>query len=90
MVKHRLPAAECVNCGKLVNAASLLDDADPTHPNEGDLALCLYCGHLAAYTREFKLRELTTAELSEILADPELSNEVLAMRRAAHAANPQR
>ena len=89
MVTTRLPPAECPNCGTKVTAASTVEHDDRSEPSEGDLAICLYCGELNAYTREFKLRPLTRAELSDLMTDREVSNQILAMRRAVHAANPK-
>ena len=90
MVKHRLPESQCPDCGAKISAASTVEENDIAHPSEGDVAFCLYCGCLAAYTGEFKLRPLTSAELSDIMKDAEVANQILAMRRAFHAANSQR
>lgn len=67
---HRVPDTICVNCGKALNGATLtVGDAAPS---AGDLSMCLYCGHLMAYTDDLTLRNLTRQEMHEVAGDPHI------------------
>lgn len=73
------PAGRCLRCGHpLTQASSLHSDVSPS---EGDLTLCIRCGHLMAFTADLGFRDLTTEELIEAALDRRV-----AMTRAAIAA----
>lgn len=86
MGKHRLPLSHCLRCGNKLDAASS-GEGDEELPAEGDLSLCIYCGHLATYKADLTLRLLSDAELDELMRDAEMADLVLNMRRAIHVAN---
>jgi hypothetical protein len=71
MKHNRLPATVCVECGKLVDSATHL--SDDVRPSPGDIAICLYCGHAAIYTRAMTLRHPTKKEKREHASNPEVA-----------------
>jgi hypothetical protein len=75
----RVPASTCPACGRQVDAASPVDHH--TKPEPGNLAICLYCGHLMAYADDLSLRHLTDAEMHEVAGD----KRILAIQRARQA-----
>lgn len=64
----RLPECACLQCGKVMDAASHPED-DTKTPRPGDVTICLYCGFLMAFTDDLGFRELTEEELGEIPLD---------------------
>ena len=69
----------CTACGKTLDSAACVgEDAMPT---EGDITLCIGCGHLMAFDQDLKLRELTAQEMKMIAGDQRL----LAASKAMHA-----
>jgi hypothetical protein len=61
----------CTNCGKINDAATSVD-LDSAKPGPGDIAVCLYCGHVMAFDEQIRLRNLTDAEVINIAGDPKL------------------
>lgn len=49
----------CLKCGKLLDAANNRDGATPT---PGALSLCVYCGNIAAFGDDLKLRAIPPEE----------------------------
>lgn len=68
---HRIPASECTNCGRKLDAADTVSKAS-TGPKPGDYTICLRCGHLMIYGEDHILRNPTSAEITEIAGDPGL------------------
>lgn len=64
-----LPGSLCRRCGKALDAASGSGDAVPT---PGDVSVCMYCGTLAVFTDELRLRETTVDETKGFLGDARL------------------
>lgn len=58
----------CLSCGKLLDGAMATDDQGGT-PEPGAITVCIYCGHLMAFTRDMMLRELNTLEAHYIAGD---------------------
>ena len=79
--KHRMPDNDCISCGKKMTGATGVDWDD--RPSPGDFAVCLYCGHLAAYADDLRLRPLTDDELHEIAGD----ERIIAMQKAREGVN---
>jgi hypothetical protein len=75
----RVPPMACLGCGKKVDAATLPDGG--VGPDEGDVTICFYCGHLMAFTADRKLRDLTSDEMHDVAGDPL----ILRMQRARAA-----
>ena len=68
----RMPDQHCLWCGKHLDAATDIEQ-DGNVPTDGDLSICLYCGHLAIYQSSDQgliLRSPTVHERAEALADP--------------------
>jgi hypothetical protein len=73
---RRIPASSCAGCGAVMTegymAATLGDpDDDLTEPDA--LAMCEYCGHVALFGPDLRLRELTADERRELESDPKFS-----------------
>jgi hypothetical protein len=64
------PAHSCTSCGHLLDAAS--NPFDLRSPREGDISVCMYCGHLMAFNADMTRRNLTDEEMVEIAGDPQL------------------
>lgn len=74
-----MPKQACTACGKQLDAVShVKGDAIP---DEGDISLCLYCGHIMVFGQDLILREPTTAECSEIAG----RKDILAVQKARWA-----
>ncbi len=50
----------CLKCQVEIDAATCVTAA--AKPADGDLNICVYCGHLMAFTADTTLRELTPEE----------------------------
>lgn len=62
----------CLNCGTSTDLVTQVSrDGDKiAGPEAGDISACMYCGHLAIYTADGVLRELTAEEIVDIAGDP--------------------
>jgi hypothetical protein len=70
MTDTRVPVSICAACGAPNDgAASYPKDAVP---KDGDVSLCMYCGHLAMFASDLSLREVTSEELAVICKDEEI------------------
>ena len=67
---HRVVESPCTNCHAKLNATSSSSEEDS--PNPGDITICLYCGHIMAYSDDMKLRDLTDEEVIEVAGHPDL------------------
>jgi hypothetical protein len=77
-IADELPAGEpCLRCGARLDAATGLSSASP--PKEGDISICWYCAHLAAFTADGSLRPLTEAERVQVIVDVEVQKAVTAV-----------
>jgi hypothetical protein len=72
-----VPPCACLACGKIVNAATSVGEADHW-PEPGAITICIGCGHLMAFDDNLCLRELTSQEMYDIAGD----RRVLAIQRA--------
>jgi len=61
---------DCPNCKKALDAAQHLSGDD--RPSDGDLTVCLYCGHLMVFGPNLSLRELTSDEMRDAAGNPEV------------------
>jgi hypothetical protein len=69
---YRLAEARCLECGKLVDAATSIAEAgeEKRPPEEGDIVVCFRCGHVMIYADgEGTLRQPTDEEIVEIAGD---------------------
>jgi hypothetical protein len=78
-VKHRMPGFIC-ECGHPLDGASRVGEGGDDPPGEGDLSICLYCGRLRAYGQDLKLRDLTEAELDDVMRNAEFQNMLANLR----------
>jgi hypothetical protein len=60
----------CLNCNVVVDGARCVDGDGS--PSPGDVTMCIYCGHVMAFSEGLGMRELTDAEMQEIAGDPRL------------------
>jgi hypothetical protein len=56
-----MPTNVCPRCGTENDSVSGTRRGE-VMPDPGDISMCLRCGHLMAFTRGLRLRELTKAE----------------------------
>jgi len=75
MTETRVPESICPSCGAPNDGASHPDGK----PSEGDLSICMYCGHLAIFRADLRLRDPTVAEL-EIIRHDERVQTMLRLR----------
>ncbi len=71
----RLKPSLCLSCGKLLDAST---GVDHNKPRADMITICLYCGHLMAFTDDLSMRELTGEEMNGIAGNPT----VLAIQKA--------
>ena len=68
----RYPTIPCPGC-EIPNDGQF-NPGDPTDvPTDGDLSICIYCGHLAVFTGQddtIGLRPITDEERESALTDP--------------------
>jgi hypothetical protein len=63
--------ARCPACNKRLTMTAHLLEPDAS-PSPGDFSICLYCGHLMAFTDDLDLRDLTDQEARDAANDPEM------------------
>jgi hypothetical protein len=76
---RRAPECKCLECGKLIDAATGLNQSH--RPKPGDYAVCLGCGHVAAYTDGLTLRQLTADERDYVASDQKIARLRAALAR---------
>ena len=80
-VEFEGPAPGCVECGERNDDFTAINT--DAKPSEGAISICAYCGHVAMFTGDgLVLRELTTYEHAEVMADPEVIEAVRSVGRA--------
>lgn len=52
-----------------MDGAAVVGDTGEIHPSPGDITVCMYCGHLMAFDRKLRFRQLTDAEMIEVAGD---------------------
>jgi hypothetical protein len=62
----RLAGGACLNCGKVLDAATNYEGYEPI---EGGITICIYCGHIMAFDAQLKFRQLTDEEMLAIAGD---------------------
>lgn len=75
--EHRVRSFACLHCGKILDAASGVDD-DDMPPKPGDVSICFYCGNIAVFGDNLLLRQPTDKEIIALAGDRQL----LAVQRA--------
>jgi DNA-directed RNA polymerase subunit N (RpoN/RPB10) len=67
---QRTAPCPCLNCGKLLDSATGINDANAVAP--GCITICFSCGHVMAFDDNLMFRELTDEEVIEVAGDPRL------------------
>ena len=73
----RISGCTCPGCGEVLDAVSDLS-LEVNRVRSGDITVCLYCGHIAAFAEDLSLRELTPEEVHEVAGN----EEILALQKA--------
>ena len=71
MREFELVAAECWNCGRVLETAT--ETQADTFPEDGDVSMCLMCGALGFYVDTgtgLSVRRATPEELDQLRLDP--------------------
>jgi len=71
MDNYRHTPCACVNCGKVVDAATGVNKDYERAPKDGDVAICIYCSHIMVYDNG-KVRNPEGQEIIDIAADPDI------------------
>jgi len=82
----------CLKCGVVNDGHTRPDDPDD-RPEDGDLAVCLYCAHLAQFSTmedgSLGYSELSPEDLAEAMEEPRVRR-TLALVRSMNASAPGR
>ena len=62
-----VPTSKCSDCGSENDSASSVDGDNA--PKQGSITVCLWCGHIMAFGKNLKLRELTKKEAYALAGD---------------------
>lgn len=77
----RTPTQMCLNCGKLIDAASGVGHS--RWPKPDDITVCIGCGHIMVYTNALHLREPTASELFVLSFRPDIQKVVATIKELA-------
>lgn len=66
----RLSGCPCLSCGKILDAATTF--TGKAKPRVGDISICMYCGHIAAYGENVQLRPLSDEEMHYVAGNKEV------------------
>lgn len=69
----------CLNCNEQLDGATPV--GEKAYPAEGDISMCAYCGHLATFDADHKLRDLTDEEMDEATSHPDVQAVIEARRK---------
>ncbi len=67
MQTHKMNTHACLSCGTIVDAATGVGQDD--RPEEGDVTICIKCGHLMAFSSDLSFRELDEEEKKLLAKD---------------------
>lgn len=74
--EHHIHSNKCLSCGKKLDMATCIDS--DSRPSEGDITICIQCGHIMAFSFDLSFRELTDDEMGVIAGD----KRILAIQKA--------
>jgi Zn ribbon nucleic-acid-binding protein len=77
--QRSVPTSACTACGKQMNAASAMNNE--ARPKPGHVSICINCGHIMAFAKDMRLRDLTGEEVIAVAGDPE----IIALQKARAA-----
>lgn len=67
--QYRIAKVCCLHCRRPITGAMSSAIDRPASP--GDLTVCIYCSHFMMFTDDMGLRELTEAEVHDVVDDSE-------------------
>jgi hypothetical protein len=62
------PKCACLECGLILDGAFCVGNNNAT-PKDGDITICIRCGHVMAFSEDLRLRHLTDDEIKEVAGD---------------------
>lgn len=65
-----VPEHFCLACNAKIDSVS--NTTGDQKPSEGDITICLPCGHIMAFNKDLTVRELTKQELIDIAGNQHL------------------
>jgi hypothetical protein len=68
----RMEPNPCLNCGTVLDAATSVNKENDLVPYEGAISICFNCGHIMAFGKDLKFRELNDEEIKDIAGDKTL------------------
>ena len=80
MTDYRVPPSACLDCGYVMDGCMGVTDSEPAR--EGNITVCINCGHIMAFAADLTLRALTDEEIRAVAGDPL----ILRIQRARAAA----
>lgn len=71
---HDVRKNVCTNCGYELDAATVVAEeiGNKTSPEEGDITICIGCGHLMVFDKDMVLRNPTDDEILKVAGDPRM------------------
>lgn len=72
----------CLRCKKRLTGAFRCSAGGEDRPTPGAINICMGCEHIAAWTDDLQLRELTEPEMQFVLAAPPVQIALAALRAA--------
>ena len=63
------PECACPSCNRIFDRATGIGQRQP---KEGDITICIECGHLMAFNSNLTVRDLTDEEMHEVAGDPRI------------------
>lgn len=74
---HHMPVTICWHCDRPLDAATNLPGQTET-PDPGSVSLCMFCGAVAIFADDLRLRQPTRDELDKMGQDTEFRKSYLA------------
>jgi hypothetical protein len=81
---HKVPIHSCPNCNKEMDGAMDVTNAQSRPPENGDVAICFYCSHIAIY-EDGQLRNPNDEEMKDIAGDIDVVHAINAIAHGRSA-----
>ena len=80
--ERKITESPCPNCNYNLDVAFGI--GNNTRPKEGDITVCISCGHPALFTSDMKLTPVPAEHLANVLNDPRIrqAQEAASLARA--------